>query len=72
MTKEEFLSLAASRYDEIERLKDHDNFYDYEKSFDRLWQEFGRSCMEYQLNESSTTTDRRKKKLSQNSEKSPS
>lgn len=50
MTKEEFLALAASRYEEIEALKDHDNFYDYEKAFDYLWQELGRSCMEQQLN----------------------
>jgi Predicted membrane protein len=63
MTKEEFLALAESRYEELESLKKHDNFYDYEKEFDRLWQEFGRSCLEQQLNEASKTKDRRKKKL---------
>ena len=62
MSKEEFLALAASRYEEIEKLKEHDNFYDYEKEFDRLWQDYGRTCMEQQLNEKSKTMDRRKKK----------
>lgn len=63
MTKEEFMSLAASRYDSLNKLTEHDNFYDYEKEFDRLWQEYGRACMEQQLNASSKTNDRRKKKL---------
>jgi hypothetical protein len=62
MSKEEFLKLAASRYEEIEKLKEHDNFYDYEKEFDRLWQDYGRSCLEQQLNAKSKTMDRRKKK----------
>lgn len=62
MTKEEFLQIAGSRYDELDALKQHDNFYDYEKEFDRLWQELGRTCMEHQMNASSKTTDRRKKK----------
>ena len=62
MTREEFIMLAESRYDEIEKLKKHDNFYDYEKEFDRLWQEYGRTCMEHQLNDMSKTVDRRKKK----------
>ena len=31
MTKEEFLALAAARYDAINALQEHDNFYDYEK-----------------------------------------
>jgi uncharacterized membrane protein len=62
MTKEEFLKLAESRYDEIESLKKHDNFYDYEKEFVKLWQEYARDCMEHQLNDMSKTIDRRKKK----------
>jgi hypothetical protein len=69
MTKEEYLSLAASRYEEIEALKEKDNFYDYEKSFDQIWQDLGRLYLEGHLNEQSSTQDRRKKKLSPNSEK---
>jgi hypothetical protein len=29
MTKEEYLAMASSRYEEIESLKAKDNFYDY-------------------------------------------
>jgi hypothetical protein len=69
MTKEEYLALAASRYEEIESLKAKDNFYDYEKSFDRIWQDLGRLYLESHLNEQSSTQDRRKKKRLPNSEK---
>jgi hypothetical protein len=30
MQKEEFIALAASRYEALELLKKYDNFYDYE------------------------------------------
>ena len=30
MTKEEYLAIAAGRYEEIEALKEKANFYDYE------------------------------------------
>jgi uncharacterized membrane protein len=62
MTREEYLALAASRYDELEKLKEKDNFYDYEKGFDEIWRDLGRQYMESQLNEKSATSDRRKKK----------
>jgi hypothetical protein len=50
MTKEEYLALAASRYGEIESLKAKDNFYDYEKSFDQIWQDLGRLYLENHMN----------------------
>ena len=62
MDKEEFLSIAESYYDEYASLPHAPNFYDYEKSFVELWQKFGKECMEKQLNTSSATQDRRKKK----------
>ncbi|GHU80804.1 hypothetical protein FACS1894145_7540 [Bacteroidia bacterium] len=62
MTKEEYVSLAVSRYEALEKLKEHDNFYDYEKNFDAIWTDLGRQYMESQLNETSKTQDRRKKK----------
>jgi hypothetical protein len=62
MTKEEYLALAIERYDELEELKSADNFYDYEKGFDKIWQDLGRQYMESCLSEASTTADRRKKK----------
>ena len=63
MNKEKFLSIAGSYYDELASLPDASNFYDYEKMFVDLWQRVGKECMECQLNESSTSKDRRKKKL---------
>jgi hypothetical protein len=63
MEKEEFLALAASRYDELQELGKLDNFYDYEKSFDAIWQDLGRACLERSLQEeTSNSSDRRKKK----------
>jgi hypothetical protein len=62
MTKEEYLTIAASRYEELEALKEKDNFYDYEKSFDAIWQDLGRLYLENSLNGQSSTKDRRKKK----------
>jgi hypothetical protein len=69
MTKEEYLALAMKRYDEFEALKSADNFYDYGKGFDKIWQDSGRQYMESYLNETSKTQDRRKKKLLPDSEK---
>jgi len=64
MTREEFLTLADSRYEELEKLGEFDNFYDYEKTFDAIWQDLGRLYLEHSLQEKmSTSTDRRKKKL---------
>jgi hypothetical protein len=63
MNKEEYLSIAERYYEEFKTLPEQPNFYDYEKSFVDMWQRLGREYMEKQLNESSATTDRRKKKL---------
>jgi len=61
MTKEEFLVLAAEKWEEIEKKKaSSDTFYDYEKGFDELWVEFGRRSLEGSLG--SVNSDRRKKK----------
>ena len=64
MEKAEFLSLAESRYEELKALGVLDNFYDYEKSFDKIWQDLGRLYLERTLQEQQPTSiDRRKKKL---------
>ncbi|MDR2285961.1 MAG: hypothetical protein LBE04_00570 [Prevotellaceae bacterium] len=60
MTKAEYLAIAASRYEELEALKVKDNFYNYEKLFDQIWQDLGRLYLESSLNEKSSTKDRRK------------
>jgi len=62
MTKEKYLAICASRYDELEALKSRDNFYDYEVGLERIWQDIGLQYLEASLNEMSATTDRRKKK----------
>ena len=47
-----------------EELGKLDNFYDYEKSFDAIWQDLGRMYLERSLQEkTSDSNDRRKKKL---------
>jgi len=60
MTKEEFLALAAQRYDELQSLNKLDNFYDYEKQFVSLWRDLGREVLEKNIGE--LPQDKRKKK----------
>ena len=59
MTKEEYLALAGERYDALAALNKIDNFYDYEKEFDRIWQDFGNTVMEHNIGP--VPQDRRKK-----------
>jgi len=61
MTKEEFLALAEKRYDALQDLNKLGNFYDYEKIFIDIWQEFGRETLEKNIG--TVPNDRRKKKL---------
>jgi hypothetical protein len=70
MNKEEFLSVAERYYAEFASLADASNFYDYEKSLVDLFERITKECMEKQLNASSSTLDRRKKKRLPDSEKS--
>jgi uncharacterized membrane protein len=60
MTKEEFLKLAGSRYDELQALNKLDNFYDYEKEFRGIWQGLGNSVLEKNIGD--LPNDKRKKK----------
>lgn len=60
MTKEEFLSLAAQRYDELQALNKLDNFYDYEKLFVSIWQDLGREVLEKNIGDQ--PANKRKKK----------
>ncbi len=63
MTKEEYLSIAASKYEELQALKKIDNFYDYEKGFEKIFIDLARMVLEENLGKPSA--DRRKKKHSQ-------
>ena len=60
MTKEEYLQIAGTRYDELQALNKLGNFYDYEKEFVAIWQDFGRTVLEKNLG--SVPRDKRKKK----------
>lgn len=60
MTKEEYLKLAEKRWDSIKKLKEVDNFYDYEKEFDGIWVDLGREVLQKSISE--VGKDRRKKK----------
>jgi hypothetical protein len=60
MTKEELLAKVSARYDELQALNKLDNFYDYEKGFEDIWLELGRSVLEANIGR--TPQDRRKKK----------
>ena len=62
MTKEEYLAICASRYDELESLKKKDNLYDYEVGLEQILNDLGRQYLESALNEKSITENRRKKK----------
>ena len=64
MTKEEYLAISSEKYDELQALNKINNFYDYEKEFEKLLKELGRTLLEKNLSELSS--DRRKKKHSQN------
>ncbi len=63
MTKDEFLAIAAERYESLQKLNEVKSFYDYEKTFDELWTDLGRQVLEKNISE--ITKDHRKKTLSE-------
>lgn len=60
MSEKEFIRLARQKYEKLEALKSEESFYEYEKSFDEMWVEFGRETLEKSIGE--VGKDRRKKK----------
>lgn len=60
MSKDEYMALAEQKYQDLQQLKSKQTFYDYEKSFDEIWQDLGRQVLEKSL--SDVPVDRRKKK----------
>ena len=60
MSNEEYMDLAEQKYHDLQQLKSKPTLYDYEKSFDEIWQELGRQVFEKNL--SDVPADRRKKK----------
>ena len=64
MTKEEYLAIASEKYDELQALNKIDTFYNYEKEFEKILNELGRTLLEKNISELSA--DRRKEKHSRN------
>jgi hypothetical protein len=62
MNKEEYLALAAQRYEALKALEKQPDFYSYEAEFDKLWTALGRQVLESSI--SQTGKDRRKKTAS--------
>ncbi len=54
------MALARQKYQDLKALKNKPTFYDYEKSFEEIWQDLGRQVLEKSL--SQVPADRRKKK----------
>ncbi len=51
MSKEEYLALAAARYDALQGLQKHEDFYSYEAEFDKIWTDLGRKVLEGNISE---------------------
>lgn len=50
MTKDEFMALAAARYDDLQRLNvEEKTFYTYEEKFAGIWTDLGRAVLEANL-----------------------
>ena len=62
LTEEKFVELARKQYHQIHQLQQVNSFYEYEKAFINIWNEFGRQTIQESI--SSTTKDRRTKKKS--------
>ena len=63
LTKTEFLALASAQYESIAALENEESFYEYEKTFDRIWVEFGRQTLQASISE--LPENPRKKKLTE-------
>jgi hypothetical protein len=61
MTKEEYLAICLSKWEEMKELGSCDNFYDLEKELHEVCDGLGRDLLEKQLGD--VPGDRRKKKF---------
>lgn len=59
MTKEEYLKLAESKWSELAELDQEQDFYEYEKRFEKIMLDLSRSVLERKI--SQPGNDRRKK-----------
>ena len=61
MTKEEFLSIAETKYADLAKLEKEKNFYEYEKKFEQIMNELSLTLLESSI--SNVPANRRKKNL---------
>lgn len=59
MSEQEYLELARQEYQQIRKLQEKKNFYEYEKAFDQVWTKLGKAVLEKSISE--VPADRRKK-----------
>jgi len=59
LTEQEYLELARGKFQELQQLEKATDFYEFEKRFDEIWSELGRTVMERHISE--VPKDRRKK-----------
>lgn len=62
MTEENFLELCRSKYQQISKLNEVKDFYEYEKQFEKIMTDLSRTVLENNI--SQVPADRRKKKHS--------
>jgi len=60
VSEEEFVALARAKYHDLQQLDTQPTFYQYEQSFELIWQDLGRQVLQASL--SKIPNDRRKKK----------
>lgn len=63
LTKEEYVSLALSRWPELEVLDQEKDFYEYEKRFEQIMLDLSREVLSRKI--SDVSKDRRKKTKSE-------
>jgi hypothetical protein len=59
LSEQEYVDLARTKYQELKKLQQSKNFYEYEKRFDEIWIELGKAVLEKSI--SDIPGDRRKK-----------
>ena len=61
LKKDALLKAATERFEEFRDLHRHDNFYDFEKEFEKIWLEPGREVLQQSLGD--VPEERQKKRV---------
>lgn len=60
LSKADFLAAAATQYDKLQALNKHTNFYDFEKDFVDVFQQFACTTLENTLTDPATPAYKKK------------